>query len=438
VAPAVCIAIPVRNGMNYLSEALDSVLAQRDVDLEVRIRDNLSDDGTVALAQSYADRDSRVTVAVNEEDVAYYGSLNRVLAETEAEWFVPFAHDDLMEPDNVARKLAALREHDAGVAISSVRLIDENGADQGTAPDHTGTPRVVDPPGFFGQIAPNNMVSCQSVVVRTAALRAVAGFDMRAYYAGDWLAWLRLALRERFVTLPEPLIKNRVHSVTGTTTLNRAGINGRDIPATLERVFLDDAMPADWRPMRDKMVAASLTHIGRFLHDDGIRRVEQGWAGYMTVGRAFLRTPDDEGVWALYRALVEQSGLVPPHRPFDAVAPAPEDAEEAAALGGLVAGFAPLLASLGIGVRPDRVDQAMALLEPYFGDTDLDVAVVPTADMSELLVPGRLVLAKWESELVARAEAAGLPVQPYGMPDRFARPPDPARWEVADPSAALP
>ena len=438
MTPRVCIALPVKDGALFIRETLESVLAQQGVDFEVRIRDNLSTDDTVAIAEEYAARDPRVSVAVNDEDVLTYGSLNRILADTDAEWFVPFAADDLMAPDNVARKLAAAQEADASFVHSSALLIDQDGNPTQVSPNHETTPPVHDPPGFFGVIAPNNMVSQQSVLVRTESLRAVGGFDMRAYYAGDWFTWLRLALRERVVTLPEPLISNRVHTSAGTAVLNAEGINGRDIPATLDASFLDPAMPPELRELRDQMMAINLITVGRVLHEDEIRRVRQGWAGYMTVGRALARTPHDDQVRRMYLAYVGQSGLHTPRLPFDAVALAPETQEDAAGLGGLVDRLGSLLGALAIAVPPDRVEQAMELLEPYFGDTELEVSIVPTERPADLLLPGRLALARWKSDFVADAEGAGIPVQPYAMPDRFAQPAETARWEIFDAGAALP
>lgn len=434
----VCIALPVKNGARYLGETLESVLSQRGADFEVRIRDNLSTDDTVAIAESYAARDPRVSVQVNDEDVLTYGSLNRILADTDAEWFVPFAADDVMAPGNLARKLAALEEADATFAHSSAIQIDEHGNSIGIAPDHTDTPPVLDPPEFFRQIAPNNKVSMQSVMVRTASLRAVGGFDMRAYYAGDWLSWLRLALRERTVTLPEPLISNRVHVAGGTAVLNAEGINGRDVPATLDAVFMDDAMPAELHALRDPMMAINLLTVGQVLHRDGIRRVRQGWAGYMTAGRALTHLPEDPKIRDWYLGFVRESGLVPPHVPFDAVAVTPETEADAAALAGLVERLGTLVTSLAIAARPDRAEQAMTLLEPYFGDTALDVSIVPTEEPADLLEPGRLALAKWKSDFAVQAEEAHVPVQPYALPDRFAQPAEAARWEIYDAAAALP
>jgi hypothetical protein len=435
--PRVCVAIPVKNGTNYLDQAIESVLAQEGADIEVRVRDNLSDDESVALAQSYADRDPRVSVAVNEFDIGSWGSLNRILSETDAHYFVPFAHDDVMEPDNIARKVAALDAHDARMCLSSIRLIDGNGETIGLGGDHSTTPLVTDPPQFFEVITPINRVPGQSVVVATDALRAIGGFDNRGHFAADWLTWLRLSLRERVVTLRDPLIAYREHGTSGTTTVSATGIHGRDVPGVLAAAFRDDAMRPELLRHRPALMAHNLAHIGRMLHQSGLHRVADGWAGYMTIGRALAWRPEDPQLRSIYSNAVSESDLVPPRAPFDAVTSAPGTDDEAAALAGAVAELGPLLARLGIAVRPGDADDLMALLEPHFGQTALDVALIPAGGPSDLFQPGRLVLARWGSDLVSEAEAAHLPVYPYALPSLFAAPPDLSRWEAIDAEAVL-
>jgi glycosyltransferase involved in cell wall biosynthesis len=123
----ICVAISVRDGEAFLAEAIESVLAQTHRDLELRIYDNLSSDGSAAIVEGYLD-DPRVAFTVNDFDLGYYGSLNRALAETTAPLFVPFAADDVMEPENLAAKLAVIERTGAGFAHSPVLLIDPAGA----------------------------------------------------------------------------------------------------------------------------------------------------------------------------------------------------------------------------------------------------------------------------------------------------------------------
>ena len=435
--PTVCVAIPVKNGRDYLAEAIESVLAQQGVELSVCVLDNRSDDDSLDVARRYTS-DPRVTAERNPVDVFYYGSLNRILARTQAQYFVPFAADDLMYPGNLVRKVQALRDTGAGFVSSTSDLVDETGTKVGVGPDHAATPALVAAPEFFARIAPRNAVSCQSVLARVDALRAIGGFDGRSFYAGDWLTWMRLSLRWPVATIAEPLIANRVHAHAGTQASNASGLNGRDIPITLDRVFLDEAMPEPWQAWRDPMVAVAHADVAAALSGAGLRRVSDGWAAYMVMGRALARQPQDARLIGSYLALVRAAGLHQPSLPCHALAAAPQTSQEAAALGAAAAELGPLLSELSVAVDPDGLEDVMALLEPVFGATELDVAVVPTADPVALAAPGRLGLALWGSPLAGAFEAAGLPVHPMAIPDPFLVRPDAERWETVDAAACLP
>ena len=53
--------MPVYNGMPYLPEAIESLIAQDHADLEIVICDNASTDGTSEYCRRVATLDSRVT-----------------------------------------------------------------------------------------------------------------------------------------------------------------------------------------------------------------------------------------------------------------------------------------------------------------------------------------------------------------------------------------
>jgi hypothetical protein len=241
------------------------------------------------------------------------------------------------------------------------------------------------------------------------------------------------------VTLGEPLVANRVHAASGTSTLGRVGLNGRDIPATLDRVLRDESLvPQDAVDSRDQMMAACLAHIAAELQGDGVHRVSQGWSAYMTMGRALAQIPFDPRLRDGYAQLVRAAGLIAPELPFEGVTVLPAGEAEVEELARLAAALGPLIRSLVIAVPNDRIADAERLLEPAFGASELDVVIVPTDAPLDLVAGGRVALAAWGSELVREAEERGVPVQPYALPSPFDHPPDPARWETLDPAAALP
>jgi hypothetical protein len=178
--------------------------------------------------------------------------------------------------------------------------------------------------------------------------------------------------------------------------------------------------------------------MARELTHAGLLRIADGWSAYMATGRALALLPADADLRRAYLAAVRAAGLHEPHLPADAVALAPESEAEAGALAATVRQLGVLLGRLTVTVDAERLSAAMALLEPVFGDADLDVAVLPTDDPRPLLTAGCVALAGWGSAFAVVAESAGVPVFPHSIPEPFAGPPDAGRWQTVDSAACLP
>jgi len=71
--PLVSVLTPVYNGAEFLSECIESVLAQTYQNWEYTIVDNCSTDGTAEIARRYAAKDSRIRLHQNTEFLRLYG-----------------------------------------------------------------------------------------------------------------------------------------------------------------------------------------------------------------------------------------------------------------------------------------------------------------------------------------------------------------------------
>jgi hypothetical protein len=429
---AVCVAISVRDGEDYLAEAIESVLAQTHAQLELRIYDNLSGDRSAQIARGYLD-DRRVSYTANDRDLGYYGSLNRALAETGCRLFVPFAADDVMAPRNLELKVAAMLQSGAGFAHSPVHLIDGSGAVIGELGRPAEPCEVYPAPSFFRHCAPVNCVTCPAVVAGTAALRAIGGFDGRIPYCADWHAWMRLSLRHPVAYVDQVLVGWRQHPDSGTSDSLRSAVYATEDPAALAAALDDPALPAEWSGLRDRTLAICVARMATHLERDGHRRAGGGHAAYSLTAQALALDPGDHALRELFVGQIARAGLSRPALPLHAVAlPDPRPQPLAAAVAhARVLDRAGLLASFAIGVRPQQLDATVGLIEPVLVDgPELGVDLVADADPAQLLVPGSVALAPFGSALAAEAEARGLPALLHGLPDPFARPAERDRYQT--------
>ena len=105
----VSVCIPSHNGADFLPQAIESVLAQTFTDFELVVVDDSSDDASVAIARSFDD--PRLRLHANPARLGLVGNWNRCVELARGEYIYLFHQDDVMEPDNLARKSSFLDEH---------------------------------------------------------------------------------------------------------------------------------------------------------------------------------------------------------------------------------------------------------------------------------------------------------------------------------------
>ncbi len=118
------VCVPAYNSARTIDETLRSVLGQ-DVDCEVVVLDNGSDDGTGDIARSYAD--TRMRVHRNDATLPIGENWNRVVALSEGRLVKIVCADDVLRPGSVTAQLDVLRDRAIAIISSRFDVIDEDG-----------------------------------------------------------------------------------------------------------------------------------------------------------------------------------------------------------------------------------------------------------------------------------------------------------------------
>ncbi|MDP9057394.1 MAG: glycosyltransferase family 2 protein [Pseudomonadota bacterium] len=212
-----CVALPVRNGANYLAAALDSILAQSYRDFDLFVSDNASTDETPAILAEFAARDPRVKVSRSADLISQQANMNRAMALADTPWVKLFCHDDMMLPDCLARIVGAIER----VSGSDVALIGNgerylfgdrymtDGVDFGELlilPGHEAIARKL---WNVARAVPFPAVT--TATVRKDAFLEAGGFDLRYVYF-DSFCWLELLMRHDYAVDTQALTINRIHA----------------------------------------------------------------------------------------------------------------------------------------------------------------------------------------------------------------------------------
>ncbi len=430
--PTVLVALSVKDGAEFLPAAIESVLDQDGVEVTLEVYDNGSTDGSQAIALAYADRG--VVLVENPPGLNYFCSMNRAIAGCSAEFFVPWACDDVMLPDNLQLKAAALREHpDAGFVWSPSLILDDEHRVHDFYPSVQKLDTHSPAPTFFPFLVPVGQVVMSSVMARPEAMHAVGGFDARSVLVGDWLCWMKLAMRYGVVTLPYALIHYRQHEGCGSFEAKKGGYAEQE-PAVLREAFRDPNFLPEWRMHAGQWMAALMAHVAHGLLQNDLLRWQRGFPAYALAGQALQFLPGAVKLQKYFTDLVNAAGLTPPTFPCAMVAQ-PDLTDES--FRSMVEQFHMLraagLTDRMIAAVPERsMHKAPRLLADAIragGGLDVELVAGP---LDATLRRGMAFVGPFGSPHLAEAERLGVPALVHDVPDCFDRPRDPERWETLD------
>jgi glycosyltransferase involved in cell wall biosynthesis len=210
VAPKVSIGMPIYNGAQYIRQAIESVLAQDFADFELIVSDNASTDGTYEICQEYAN-DPRVRLYRNERNVGAAPNYNKTVVLARGPYFKWACHDDWLASEFLSKCVEAL-DKDPGAVLAYPRtiVVDDDGnylrhydeKVDASSPDTT--TRFLN---LYWNLDLCNMIFG---VMRIDVLRSTRMHPN--FWEGDRVLLAELALRGRFIEVPEHLFYRRFGS----------------------------------------------------------------------------------------------------------------------------------------------------------------------------------------------------------------------------------
>ncbi len=106
--PAVSVIIPTYNRARYVTEAIESVLAQTFTDYEILVIDDGSTDSTKALLQPYLSK----IIYIHQENRGVSAARNKGLKAAKGEWIAFLDSDDIWLPKKLEIQFEDIQHHD--------------------------------------------------------------------------------------------------------------------------------------------------------------------------------------------------------------------------------------------------------------------------------------------------------------------------------------
>ena len=206
------VIMPAYNAERYIERAVESVLAQTDRDFEFFVVDDGSQDATPALLEPYARR-GRLTL-IRSPHLGGSGAFNLAAQRATRPWLAIMHADDEALPQRLARQRQAL-EAEPSAVVWGTHAFHINARGDVLGLSRFGPESVAE---FEQRYAAGRDINVlhPTALLRRDVFLAVGGYDPRFRNCEDIELFMRMALHGPVLTLPEPLLRYRLHSQSNT------------------------------------------------------------------------------------------------------------------------------------------------------------------------------------------------------------------------------
>lgn len=180
--PLVSVIMPAYNAEKYIGEAIASVCAQTYENWELLILDDGSADRTVEIAQAYAQRDARIRVLRNPQNMGVARTRNRGFDLAQGEWIALLDSDDRWRVQKMEKQLALAVHSGSRLLYTSYALF----ADTEREMRVYRVPQSVDYRRLLGE----NVIGCSTVLLHRSLLERFRFCE--DVFHEDYALWLAI------------------------------------------------------------------------------------------------------------------------------------------------------------------------------------------------------------------------------------------------------
>jgi glycosyltransferase involved in cell wall biosynthesis len=198
------------NHARFVSEAIDSVMAQTHPFIQLIVMDDGSTDNSVQVIEKKLSNHPDVLFIKHHHNIGYCASLNEVLKHAKGEFIIDLAADDVLLPDRIEMGLREMNrsEKKYNITFSDAILINEVGDSVGLHSQRF--PHASIPQGdIYCNLISQFFICPPTLMFRKSVLEQIGGYDETlAFEDFDFL--IRASRVALFCYSPKPLMKRRI------------------------------------------------------------------------------------------------------------------------------------------------------------------------------------------------------------------------------------
>ena len=225
ITPRVSVVVPAYNNADFISQTIESILAQDYTNFEVIVADHSSSDGTSDVIRRYEANPRLRILSPTQAGGGALANWDRVSRHASGELLKLVCGDDLIAPSALSEQVAAFNAHPSAVLVASLRrLIDADGRVllrrrglaglNGLISGRTAIRAAVRAGvNIFGEPA--------CVLLKREFLDLAGGWDSRFPYLIDQATYTRIMIHGDVVALPRVLAAFRISAGQWSVRLAR-------------------------------------------------------------------------------------------------------------------------------------------------------------------------------------------------------------------------
>jgi len=200
--PAISVIMSVYNCEQYLQESVESILDQTFHDFEFIIIDDCSTDNSLKLLERYRDKDERIILLRNSENIGLTKSLNLMLEIAQGKYIARMDADDISMPERFSKQYEFMENNpEIGVLGTNIRYFGNYNADS----DLPTRDKNIKAELLFRDVIMHPTVMIRRSVIDENKLR----YDEDFRISQDYDLWCRMISLTEFANLPDLLLKYR-------------------------------------------------------------------------------------------------------------------------------------------------------------------------------------------------------------------------------------
>lgn len=201
------------NGEKFLREQIDSILNQTYSDFRLLISDDCSFDSTRKILQEYVEKDRRVVVFLQNNNLGVVKNFEFLIEKVENDYFMFSDQDDFWQKDKIQKSMDKMMNNDCDIVYSDLEVVGPNLEVLNKSYwKLKGFEKKVKEYNNFDSLYLNNYITGSTMLIKSKWKDKILPLPHKSnYILHDYWTALVVSKFGKISYLDEPLVKYRQH-----------------------------------------------------------------------------------------------------------------------------------------------------------------------------------------------------------------------------------